>query len=61
MELFSIQSGIVAVAIGGVIFYAVSVRRRNDLKKTKEQGFIKEMPKKKQKSHKKLLDTFEMV
>ena len=59
--MFNIQTGIIAVALGGLIFYLTTSKRNKQAKTSKEQSFLTRPLKKKQKTNKTLLDTFEMV
>ena len=59
--MINIQTGIIAVALGGLIFYLTTSKRKHQVKTAKEQNFLTLPKKKRQKTNKSLLDTFEMV
>ena len=61
--MVSVQTGIIVVAIGGVIYYAMNKRKQKEEEKSIPQGYLKDpmFMAKKQKKHAKLMDTFQFV
>lgn len=59
--MLNVQTVVIAVALGGVVFYAISTKRKKMIQESQEQSHLTEAPKKTQKSNKTLLDSYHFV